>query len=98
MEQCSAPLTHRTVGFIVDVQAQIKIGASIVLEDQIIGSVLAITYSPTLKMQLGLAYNVEPFTVPDLTWYIQDEQCKLSRARSVSSPYIVPRSWKVKML
>ncbi len=98
LEQCSAPLSHRTVGFIVDVQAQIKIGASIVLEDQIIGSVLAITYSPTLKTQLGLAYNVEPFTVPDLTWYIQDEQGRLSRARSVSSPYIVPRSWKIKML
>lgn len=98
LEQCSTPLSHRTVGFVVDAQAQIKIGASIVLEDQIIGSVLAITYSPTLKTQLGLAYNVEPFTVPDLTWYIQDEQGKLSRVRSVSSPYIVPRSWKIKML
>lgn len=98
LAQCSASLSHRTVGFIVDAQAPIKIGASIILEDQIIGSVLAITYSPTLKAQLGLAYNIEPFTVPDLTWYIQDEQCKLSRARSVSSPYIVPRSWRIKML
>ncbi len=98
LEQCAAPLSHRTIGFVMDAQARIKIGASIVMEDQIIGSVLAITYSPTLKMQLGLAYNIEPFTVPDLTWDIQDEQGKLSQARSVSSPYIVPRSWKIKML
>jgi glycine cleavage system aminomethyltransferase T len=98
LEQCSASLSHRTIGFIADAQAQIKIGASIVLEDQVIGSVLAIFYSPTLNAQLGLAYNIEPFTVPDLTWNIQDEQGNLSSAHSVSSPYIVPQSWKMKML
>jgi aminomethyltransferase len=97
-EQCAAPLSHRTVGFLAAADAQIEIGASVVLEEQIIGRVLAVTYSPTLDAQLGLAYNVEPFTVPDLNWEIRNEQGDLSSARSVSSPYIVPRSWKMKML
>ena len=98
MEQCASLLEQRTIGFITDGQASIKIGNKVILDDQVIGRVIAVCYSPTLQAQLGLALNAEPFTVPDLTWSVQDEQGQSFQARSLSSPYVMPRSWKVKML
>lgn len=97
-EQAAAPHQERTIGFIVDGHASIKRGDPVVLEEQTIGKVITSFYSPTLNAQLGLALNSEPFTVPGLTWETRNEQGEVYEAHSVSSPYLVPRSWKIKML
>jgi len=97
-EQCEATVERRTVGFITDEYASIKSNDPIMLDGQEIGHVIAAFHSLTLKATLGLALNNEPFTVPGLAWSIQNGQGEMLSARSVSSPYIVPKSWKVKML
>ncbi|GCE49814.1 aminomethyltransferase [Thermosporothrix hazakensis] len=97
-EQAAQPVERRMIGFIVEKQAQIEAGDAIVLDDQVIGRVVTACYSPTLDAILGLALNNEPFTVPGLTWTVRTAEGTEYAAESASSPYIVPRSWKVKML
>lgn len=96
--QYEQPFTHRSIGFVAHKEAGIEAGDQVVLGQQVIGHVLIARYSPTLDAILGLALNEEPFTVPNQSWHIQTAGGDICAVQSVSSPYVTPKSWKVKML
>ena len=98
-EQLEAPVTQRTVGFIAPKDASIQADDQVTLgDDHTIGRVLTAFYSPTLDAVLGLALNEEPFTVSGLTFQVRNVQGETITVQSASSPYVLPKSWKVKML
>ncbi len=89
---------RRLVGFVARKDAAVEPEDKVVLGEREIGTVVVAHYSAALNATLGLALNTEPFTVPGLTWAVKNKQGKSVEARSISSPYIVPKSWTVKML
>ena len=97
-EQNPSTLEHRTVGFVAPKDAQIEAGDTAVLEGHTIGRVLIAFYSPTLDAILGLSYNKEPFTVSGLSWEIHTKDGAIVPAQAASAPYVLPKSWKIKML
>ncbi|MED3616093.1 aminomethyltransferase [Bacillus wiedmannii] len=97
-QQSEAGVNKRIVGFTTGIESQITVNDEIFIEEQLIGKVIELKESPVLNMRLGVALLEEPFAVSGIEFYIKNKENALYEARTQSSPYILPKSWSIKIL
>ncbi|WOA60967.1 aminomethyl transferase family protein [Bacillus mycoides] len=97
-QQSEAGVNKRIVGFTTGIESQITVNDEIFIEEQLIGKVIELKESPVLSMRLGVALLEEPFAVSGIKFYVKNKENALYEARTQSSPYILPKSWSIKIL
>ncbi|PGC49318.1 aminomethyltransferase [Bacillus toyonensis] len=97
-QQSEAGVNKRIVGFTTGIESQITVNDEIFIEEQLIGKVIELKESPVLNMRIGVALLEEPFAVSGIEFYIKNKENALYEARTQSSPYILPKSWSIKIL
>ncbi|MGA4500991.1 aminomethyl transferase family protein [Bacillus bombysepticus] len=97
-QQSEAGVNKRIVGFTTGIESQITVNDEIFIEEQLIGKVIELKESPVLDMRLGIALLDEPFAVSGIGFYIKNKEKALYKAHTQSSPYILPKSWSIKIL
>ncbi|KAA0560847.1 aminomethyl transferase family protein [Bacillus sp. CH30_1T] len=88
----------RLVGFIFDEDAALAEGDSIIIENEKVGSVIQVEYSYTLRKNLGLALMASEFAVSGLEMGGLNSEGNQVVIQTVSSPYITPKSWAIKIV
>lgn len=90
---------YLTVGFCTDPAAQLAEGCVVAaVEGTEIGQVVTILYSPGLDKQLGLARLQHEWTASGLELLVRDVNGEWQPIRTLSAPYITPKSWNVAMV
>ncbi|WP_346780824.1 glycine cleavage T C-terminal barrel domain-containing protein [Bacillus cereus] len=97
-QQSEAGVNKRIVGFTIGIESKITVNDEIFIEEQLIGKVIELKESPVLNRRLGIALLEEPFAVSGIEFYIKNKENALYEARTQSSPYILPKSWSIKIL
>ncbi|MEH7895736.1 aminomethyl transferase family protein, partial [Bacillus thuringiensis] len=97
-QQSEAGVNKRIVGFTTGIESQITVNDEIFIEEQLIGKVIELKESPVLNMRLGVALLEEPFAVSGIGFYVKNKENALYEAHTQSSPYILPKSWSIKIL
>ena len=88
--EATATATHRPIGAVAD--AHVEAGTPIFEGDEIIGEALSSVYSPGRDAWIINALVKAHLAVPGETWTAGEGEAA-TVTTSVSSPYIVPRSW-----
>lgn len=97
-QQSEAGVNKRIVGFTTGIESQITVNDEIFIEEQLIGKVIELKESPVLNMRLGVVLLEEPFAVSGIGFYVKNKENALYEAHTQSSPYILPKSWSIKIL
>ncbi|MCC2543879.1 aminomethyltransferase [Bacillus thuringiensis] len=97
-QQSEAGVNKRIVGFTTGIESRITVNDEIFIEEQLIGKVIELKESPVLNMRLGIALLEEPFAVSGIGFYVKNKENTLYEAHTQSSPYILPKSWSIKIL
>ena len=97
-QQSEAGVNKRIVGFTTGIESKITVNDEIFIEEQLIGKVIELKESPVLNRRLGIALLEEPFAVSGIGFYVKNKENALYEAHTQSSPYILPKSWSIKIL
>ena len=92
-------VSKRIVGFSSETQSTITAKDSIQIEDIVVGEVLQAVYNPIEERYFGLAVLDIDFAVSGLVLEsVGKESSEKKVIQTISSPYIVPKSWAIKMV
>ncbi len=98
METFEKVRTKGVVGFVAeDSQIPYQTGCKIYLDETCIGHVIYSLYSIKLGKPLGIAVLDNPYANAGLELIIQSNDGELQKIKTVSSPFIRPLSWDLKM-
>ncbi|MBL0387159.1 aminomethyltransferase family protein [Tumebacillus sp. ITR2] len=89
-------VNRRIVGFSIE-EGELSEQDSVVLEDETIGTVLQVRNSGALGKKLGLALVDELFAVSGIALQAQNQAGERVTINTISSPYILPKSWAIKI-
>ncbi|PWK15855.1 aminomethyltransferase family protein [Tumebacillus permanentifrigoris] len=89
-------VNRRIIGFSVEA-GSLSEQDSIVLEDETIGTVLQVRDSGFLGKKLGLALVDELFAVSGIALEATNQAGERVTVQTISSPYILPKSWAIKI-
>ncbi|UHA75641.1 aminomethyltransferase family protein [Paenibacillus sp. 481] len=81
-----------------EVVLSLEVGNSVIIEDIKIGSIVQVVYSPILDKYLGLALVDQTFAVSGIQIEALDRTGERIRLTTQSSPYVIPKSWSIKMI
>ncbi|WP_258278556.1 aminomethyltransferase family protein [Paenibacillus sp. SC116] len=86
------------VGFTAADALTIEIGNAVMLSSNKVGRIVQLTYSPTLEKKLGLALLDDACAVSGIELEGINEAGESVVLNTVSSPYVLPKSWSIKMI
>ncbi|KEO85003.1 aminomethyltransferase family protein [Tumebacillus flagellatus] len=89
-------VNRRLVGFSIE-EGDLAASDAVVLEDETIGTVLQVRNSGALGKKLGLALVDELFSVSGISLQAQNQAGERVTLNTISSPYILPKSWGIKI-
>ncbi|MEW6695877.1 MAG: aminomethyltransferase family protein [Bacillota bacterium] len=95
LEQKEAGLDYLTVGLATAKDVQLAAGCAVAVADMEIGHLVYNVYSPGLDQMVGLCRLRHEWAASGLDLQVQDVQGIWQPARTLSSPYVIPKSWNV---
>lgn len=93
LQEYEAGPDGRSVGFALDGRAEVPSGARVRAADEEIGVVVHSVWSPRLGATLGLARVSSEFAAAGLDLVVESGDGSVLKARTLTSPYVIPKSW-----
>ena len=89
----------RLVGFVFDKEESLTTGDAIMVENENVGTVVQVEFSYSIDKHLALAVVMDEFAVSGLEMgALSSESGTRVEIKTVSSPYITPKSWAIKIV
>ncbi|TVX89520.1 aminomethyl transferase family protein [Paenibacillus agilis] len=97
-EQLQQENKQHLIGFTADNTLTLEIGNAVMLSSNKVGHIVQLAYSPTLEKKLGLALLDDACAVSGIELEGINEAGESIVLNTVSSPYVLPKSWSIKMI
>ncbi|MCR3759398.1 aminomethyltransferase family protein [Clostridium felsineum] len=86
------------VGFSVSLDAKVEKGDSVYVDEDVIGKIICTYESCSLNKKLGLVLLENKFVAVGLVLDVRGKSGETAQIDTLSSPYIIPESWLIKMV